>query len=221
MADMRRRHPEPPAGAPHVQFKPGLANEMLRELAPLLAEEGIDVDNIDVPDLATLQAAMNRAVERSNMARFTPVGQEREYTVTTLRLVVEAVAEDDTTLAAAILESVPPESPDGTSATVAGCIGVTLALLDNWLPGADPHSPEGLGQRVKLPSGHWLGERAATDVLVLARKGRAYRSLDTLLTRQGGKQVLYGSALALAATFGAWSTSTDTPVHDLTHAHLR
>ncbi len=46
---------------------------------------------------------------------------------------------------------------------------------------------------------------------------RAY----TLLTRQGGKQVLYGSALALAATFGAWSTSIDTPVHDLTHAHLR
>jgi len=72
-------------------------------------------------------------------------------------------------LAAAILESVPPESPDGTSATVAGRIGVALALLDNWLPGAD---------RVKLPSGAWLGERAATDVLALARKGRAYRSLE-------------------------------------------
>jgi len=116
---------------------------------------------------------------------------------------------------------VPPESADGTSATVAGCIGVALALLDGWLTGADPHTLEGLGQRLKLPSGHWLGERAATDVLVLARKGRAYRSLDTLLTRQGGKQVLYGSALALAATFSAWSTSTDTPVPDLTHTHLQ
>jgi hypothetical protein len=57
MADMRRRSPEPPPGAPQIQFKPGIAQEMLRELAPLLAEEGIDVDNIDVPDLDTLQAA--------------------------------------------------------------------------------------------------------------------------------------------------------------------
>ena len=221
MPDMRRQHPEPPPGAPQIQFKPGLANEMLRELAPLLAEEGIDVDNIDVPDLATLQAAMNRAVERSNMTRFTPVGQARDHAVTTLRLVVEAIAEDDTTLAAAILESVPPESPDATRATVSGCIGVALGLLDDWLTAADPQAPEGLGHRVRLPSGHWLGERAATDVLVLARKGRAFRSLDTLLTRQGGKQVLYGSALALAAAFGTWSTSTDTPIHDLTRSHLR
>ena len=50
MANMRRRRPEPPPGAPQIQFKSGLANEMLRELAPLLAEEGIDVDNIDVLD---------------------------------------------------------------------------------------------------------------------------------------------------------------------------
>ena len=74
MANMRRRSPEPPAGLPQVQFRPGLANETLRELAPLLAEEGIDVDNIDVPDLDTLQQAMNRAVKRHNLMRFTPVG---------------------------------------------------------------------------------------------------------------------------------------------------
>ena len=58
---------------------------MLRELAPLLAEEGIDVDNIDVPDLETLQAALDRAVERQNLARFTPVGHSRELVITTLR----------------------------------------------------------------------------------------------------------------------------------------
>lgn len=221
MADMRRRSPEPPPGAPQIQYKPGLANEMLRELAPLLADEGIDVDDIDVPDLETLQAAMNRAVERSNMARFTPVGPAREHAVTTLRLVVEAIIEDDTTLAAAILESVPPESPDGATATVAGCIGVALGLLDDWLTGADPHAPKELGQRVKLPSGHWLGEHAATDILALARKGRAYRSLDTLLTRQGGKEVLYGSALALAAATQTWSADTGTHVDELTRATLR
>jgi hypothetical protein len=35
--DMRRRAPEPPAGLPQIQFKPGMANELLQELAPLLA----------------------------------------------------------------------------------------------------------------------------------------------------------------------------------------
>src|SRR6266545_2280664 len=101
---MRRRDPEPPPGPPRIEFKPGMAKELLGELAPLLAEEGIDVNNIDVPDIETLQRAMNRAAERHNMALFTPVGDTRELAATTLRLVVEALAEDDTTLASTILE---------------------------------------------------------------------------------------------------------------------
>ena len=54
--DMRRRSPEPPAGPPEIQLKPGMANELLHELAPLLAEEGIDAGNIDVADPDTLAA---------------------------------------------------------------------------------------------------------------------------------------------------------------------
>jgi hypothetical protein len=218
MTDMRRRSPEPPPGPPQIQLKPGLAQETLRELAPLLAEEGIDVDNIDVPDLDTLQAAMNRAVERHNMTRFTPVGHARDLAVTTLRLVIEALADGDTTLAAAILEQVQPDSPGNTAPTVAGCIGVALGLLDDWLSGSDPHPPSGLGQRVRLPAGHWLGERAATDILVLARKGRAFSSLDTLIARQGGKHVLYGSALTLAAAMKTWAANTDTPIAEVARA---
>jgi hypothetical protein len=218
MADMRRRSPEPPPGPPQIQLKPGLAQETLHELAPLLAEEGIDVDNIDVPDLDTLQAAMNRAVERHNLTRFTPVGHARDLAATTLRLVIEALADGDTTLAAAILEQVQPDSPGHTAPTVASCIGVALGLLDDWLSGSDPHPPSGLGQRVRLPAGHWLGERAATDILVLARKGRAFNSLDTLIARQGGKHVLYGSALTLAAAMKTWAANTDTPVAEVARA---
>jgi hypothetical protein len=221
MADMRRRSPEPPPGAPQIQLRPGLARETLRELAPLLAEEGINVDDIDVPDLGTLQAAMTRAVERHNMTRFTPVGHARDLAFTTLRLAIEALAGGDTTLAAAILEQVQPDSPDNTTATVAGCIGVALGLLDDWLTGADPHAPSGLGQRVRLPAGHWLGERAATDILVLARKGRAFGTLDTLIARQGGKHVLYGSALTLAAAAQTWAADNDTPVRELARAAVR
>lgn len=218
MADMRRRSPEPPAGPPQVQFKPGMAKELLRELGPLLAEEGIDVDNIDVPDLATLQAAMDRAVERQNMALFTPVGQARDLVVGTLRQAIMAVADGDTARAGEILEQVQPESPDNTVATVAGCIGVALGLLDDWLTGNDPQAPATLGRRTHLPAGHWRGERAANDILALAGKGRAFRSLNTLIVRQGGEQVLHGSALALAAATQTWAADTDTAVAEIAQA---
>ena len=145
--DMRRRTPEPPpTGPPDIQFKPGMADELLRELAPLLAEEGIDVSNIDVPDLDTLQQALNRAVERHNMAMFTPVGHARELAAVTMRLAAEAIADGDTALAAAVLDQAQPESPDGEAATVAGCIGLTLGLLDQWLSGHDTSAPPGLAR---------------------------------------------------------------------------
>jgi hypothetical protein len=137
--DMRRRTPEPPAGPPQVQLKPGMANDLLRELAPLLAEEGIDVNNFDVPDLDTLQQALNRAMERHNMALFTPVGRARELAAATLRLAAGAIVGGDTKLAAAILDQAQPESADGSAATVSGCIG----LADQWLSGHDTSAPGG------------------------------------------------------------------------------
>jgi hypothetical protein len=170
MADIRRRNPEPPPETPKIQHKPGLTRQMLRELAPLLAEEGIDVDNIDVPDLDTL---------------------------------------------------IPPEAPDGESATVAGCTGVALGLLDEWLSGHHPAAPASLARQTALPAGHWTGERAAADILALAAKRRAFGSLHTLTVRQGGQHVLYGSALALAAAARAWSRHTGTPVTELARAEIR
>ena len=110
MADMRRRNPEPPPGMPEIQFKPGMANELMTELAPLLAEEGIDLDNIDVDDIDTLQQAMNRTIERRNMELFTPVGEVRQIAVVTLWLIVEAILDGDSHLAGAIIEQIQPES---------------------------------------------------------------------------------------------------------------
>jgi len=218
---MRRRGPEPPAGMPQIELKPGLAQETLRELAPLLAEEGIDVNNIDVPDMDTLQRALNRAVERHNMQLFSPVGQTREIAVGTLRQVVQAILDGNTRSAASLLEQVQPESPDNSVATVSSCIGIALGLLDEWQSGQDQQAPSGLGDRTALPPGHWNGERAATDILVLARKGRAFRSLQQLLTRQGGPQVLAGSALALAAAVDAWATASQTPAADVINTEIR
>ena len=221
MADMRRRSPEPPPGPPQIQLEPGMAQELLRELAPLLAEEGIDPANIDATDQASLQAALNRAAERHNMTRFTPVGHARDLAVATLRQAIQAIAGGDTALAAAILDQAEPESPGGTAPTVAACIGVALGLLDDWLTEATGNTPAGLGPCVRLPAGHWTGHRAATDILVLARKGRAFACLGTLINSQGGLNVLYGSTLTLAATTQTWAELTETPVSDIACTAIR
>jgi hypothetical protein len=136
---------------------------------------------------------MNRAVERHNTARLTPVADTRELAAAALRLVVEALAEDDSAVASAILDQVQPESPDNSAPTVSACIGITLGLLDDSLGGHDPTTPIRLADRVRLPKGHWLGERAARDILALAGKARAFRSLGPLIARQGGQHVLYGT----------------------------
>ena len=204
-----------------MEWKPGLAKEMMRELAPLLAEEGIDVDNIDVPDMPTLQAAMDRAVERHNMTLFTPVGPPRTLALAALREAVLALAEQDTSRAADILKAVRPESADGTHATVSACIGICLGLLDEWLGGTDNDAPAGLAARTKLPTSSWLGARAAADILALAGKERAFRSLDKLIVRQGGEHVLYGATLALAAVTKTWSKETGTSLAQLLNDKIR
>ena len=182
VADMRRRSPEPVPGRPEVQMRPGMASELLRELARSRRGRHRRRQHRR-SDLDTLQQAMNRAIERQNMVRFTPVGQARERAAVTLRLAAEAIADGDTRLAAAILDQAQPESPDGSAATVAGFIGVALGLLDQWLPGHDRSTPADLGKLTRLPAGHWTGERAAADIVTLARKGRAFASLDALIAR--------------------------------------
>ena len=224
VADKRRRRsghstrrvsgPGPSQGL-QIVHTPGVADQMLRELAPLLAEEGIDLDNPDSLDPQVLQQALNRAVERRNLALFTPVGEARDMTVTTLRLVVEALDDDNTALATAILEQVKPEPPNDSTASVAGCIGLALGLLDRWLSGQHRDVPDGLAEHTRLPDADWYGQPVAVDILALARMGRAFGSLDTLHMRHHGHQLLYGSALALAAVTAAWAQQTATPVGEL------
>lgn len=49
-----------------VVYKPGIAQEVLRDLAPFLAEEGIDLSDPGDADLETLNAAFARATSRYN-----------------------------------------------------------------------------------------------------------------------------------------------------------
>jgi hypothetical protein len=221
VVNMRRAGPEPVAGAPRVVRKPGMADELLHELAPLLAEEGIDLDGGEIPDLVTLQAAMDRAVQRHNMQLFTPVGADRYNAAVVLREAVIAIGVGDGVRAGELLDAVEPQPTEPGGASVAGCTGVAVGLLDSWLGGNDAEVPAGLGERSPLPAGHWLGERAATDLIVLARRDRAFRSLQKVITRQGGYHVLFGSALAVAAVLLRWSQLTGIAVPQLAREHIR
>lgn len=222
MVDPRRSSPEPPWGGPEIVHTPGMADDLVRELAPILAEDGIDLDDPNnIPDMETLQAALNRAVERRNMELFTPVGEARSLALTTLRLFVEAIADDQSELAGAILATAVPESPDGSQATVAGTIGIALDLLDSILTGSHPDTPAGIGAKARLPKGHWYGERAARDIVDLARRGRAHSALGALITKQGSQAVQSGAALALAGTMQAWATIVGKPVDQVTPSVLQ
>ncbi len=148
----------------------GLTNELMAGLSSFLVEEGIDVNDLATLDLETFQAAMDRAIERRNIQLFTPVGSAREIAIVTLRLVVEAILDSNTELAGAILDQVQPESEGNSVATIANCIGILLGLLDDWMSGRTLQAPETIAVRVRLPKGHWVGERS--DRRTRARRQR-------------------------------------------------
>lgn len=183
-------------GAVH---RPGLADEMMEEMAPLLAEQGVDLNDPDADfDLDQLNAAMSYATERHNMELFTPVGSDRAHAHAALREISDAVAGGDTAQVERILDSIQPDAT-ALRPSNAQLIGAALDLLDAW------HSAEDLRSALSVMSvPRWLGtsRKAARDLLALARKGRAYSSLDKLMLSHGGLAVAHGSALLVAATLG-------------------
>ena len=52
-------------------------------------------------------------------------------------------------------------------------------------------------------------------------KGCAFRSVDTLIVKQGRENVLYGSVLALAAVVRTWSADTNTSAAEILLNHVR
>jgi hypothetical protein len=58
------------------------------------------------------------------------------------------------------------------------------------MTGCPTTTPASLARRAGWPAVPWTGERAATDILTLAVRGRAFRWLGMLIARQGGQHVL-------------------------------
>jgi len=179
-----------------IVHAPGTAAEVLAQLKPLLAADGIDLDDpsgIDLDDLGTdgLQAALDRAVEQHNLTLFTPVGTQREAALRRLARFTRALAADDTTAAEAALSEIGPDAHDGLPAA-ADVIGTGLGLLDTWLGAGDAGT-------VRVPKWTKPARAAATDILALARKGRAFDALHSLTIRHGG-QAIFGGVMLLVAT---------------------
>src|SRR5699024_11108395 len=90
-----------------IVHKPGMAAELMQEIAPLFKAEGIDLDDPD-PDFDpdTLNAAMSRAVEQHNLGLMTPVAAEREQVEQVLTEFAEALTEKRLRAAGTVIESV-------------------------------------------------------------------------------------------------------------------
>ena len=194
-----------------MHFEPGIGAEVLSRLAPLLADEGIDLDDLDSFDPQSLQEALNRVSERANLVAFTPFGRARALAACALREAVDARASGYDAGVRDVLARLVPESPDAKEATVASCIGISLGLLDDWLTEERAEAPPRLRERVHRCA-RAQREQAAHEVLVLARQGAALSSLGQLIANHDGDGLLSGCVVALCNVARAWSIESDESV---------
>ena len=200
-----------------VVHKPGMAADLMKELAPLLAAEGIDLAHGEALDLPELNAALSRAVERSNFERFNASGDHRTKAMLVLRATSEAFAENDHTLVDVVIDGVHPEPGVDGDPSIAHVIGLSLGLLDTWYTAAE------LGQalaRTRIAKWHSPARTAATDIIALARKGRAFDSIQSLHGKYNGLVILHGSVLAVAAALQSWAEAEHITVRELGQMHL-
>lgn len=182
--------------------KPGMAADALAEMAPLLADEGIDLDDLKAADLPRVNAALARATERRNLELFTPVGAQRDQSLILLARLAAAVDADDPEQASLLLSAIAPE-PGPKTPAISHVIGVSVGLLDEWA--ADPDLA-GAMRSVKPPRWAERAKRATTDILALGSKGRAFAALEALHRSHSGLSIFEGGALAVAAIVALHAT---------------
>ena len=196
------------AGIRHVA---GIADEVLRDAAPFLAAEGIGLNNPSTYTTASLNAALARITERQNLELFTAVGTQRDDARSVLRTAASKLDDNDIAAVTALIDSVEPDPADTRSASVAQVIGTGLGLLDEW--SGNPVAAPFLARSGNPP---WSDRaaRAAADILELARGGRAFAGLKSLIVTHGGLAVLEGTVLAVGGTVLLWADHEDEDVEE-------
>lgn len=192
-----------------VQHKPGMAADLMSELAPLLKADGVDLydPHLDLSE-REIQAAMDRAIEQHNLALFTPIGRDRTSAVQFVALIIDWLVIHEPGKAREVLGLIEPE-PQFEIPAVAQMIGVCLGMIDTWLAGngSDEVLPV-------IPVPKWPGKARgiARDFLVLARTGRAFDRSDGFIRQHGGELVMHGAVIAATAVVLAVSKRDDVPV---------
>ncbi len=177
--------------------KQGMAKEMMEEIAPLLAAEGIDVNDPNSNfDIDQLNEAMGRAIEQRNLALMTPVGLDRQQALAVLLDFAEALASDGPPAATAILDSINPEATAMRPAA-SHVIGAGLGLIDTWFDGGEYATQL---MRMKLPTWRGVVKKIAIDLRVLGSRGSAFEAHGSIILRHGGEALMHGTMLLVAAS---------------------
>ena len=185
-----------------IRHRVGADAELMEQLAPLLAAEGIDIKNLADADPEELNEALTRAVERHNMELSTPVGDQRARAINTLRELVVALHTENVAEAQNLFGSIGP-APTRHRPSSGHLTGVTMESLDIIYRNTALHPALHV---VEIPKVDPKTKAAAEEILELATKGTAFRSLDTLLTNHGGFEVARAGIYLLAATITAVAT---------------
>jgi hypothetical protein len=197
----------------NVVHTPGMADRLMKEVAPLLAAEGIDLNDPDTFDVETLNAALARAIDRRNFELMVATGERLSDARAVLRVVTQALGDGQRELAEDVIWSVEPEPTDTAKASVGQVIGVSAGLVDVWH--SDPDLDRMLSRTV-VPGWGSRGRAAAADILALAKKGRAFDSIGVLHRRHSGIAIIEGGALAVAGTLIAMSKSQHRELREVT-----
>lgn len=201
-----------------IAHKPGLAAEVLAELAPLLEAEGIDLENLPPDaDLDTVNEALGRAVEQHNLGLFTPVSKEREQVLELLTEFADALTDKRLRRAEDVLATVEPEPTEHRPAA-SHVIGSSLGLLDDWY--TDPQLQDALSG-VEIPKWRGPARRMAAALIERGRTGSAFAAIDDLVVRHGGLLVFQAGAVAAAATILAYAQSSGSAIVDAAKSLFR
>lgn len=194
-----------------IVHKPGMADALLREMAPLLAAEGIDVNDPSTFTDATLNAALQRAAERKNLELVTATGAAREHALSVLHSAAWLLSDDLIAELDSLVELIEPKPTDPRFASVAQTIGVALGVLDKW---STDRTAAAMLPVARAPKWSDRARNAAADIMDFARDGRAFDSMRELIIKNGGYALLEGSLLAVAGTVIVWAESEDENVLD-------
>lgn len=179
-----------------MQRDPEAIDEVLEELKPLLAADGIDIHDLPNVDPDELHAAMARAIERHQLEAHTPVGDARTLTVDTIRDISEALYQQQPAQAESMLRSLPLEPtailPSNTYVT-----GLTLETLDSIYTNTKLRTALGI---VRLPELSDATRAAAQDIQTFAMQGRAFHSRDKMVTTHNTREVGRAAVYLFAAT---------------------